>query len=117
MSAFICSDKHFSIIAYYIEGSNPSINPQELADKLKSINIQSVNYRYNEKTKKTKCKLTRDNINYSTSDIIRLIQCWNYQSCEKGDNMDYLIISAFLDSFFTNEERENARFESDKWSI
>lgn len=117
MSAYILSDLHFSIIAYYVEGLNPNIKAQELADKMKSINIESVDYRYNEKTRKTRVKLTHDKSNYSNADIIRLIQCWDYQSCEKGDNLDYLIMSAFLDSFFSNDERENARFESDKWSI
>jgi hypothetical protein len=117
MSAYILSDLHFSVIAYYVEGLNPNIKAQELADKLKSINIDSVNYRYNEKTRKTKCKLTRDNVNYTNPDIIRLIQCWDYQSCEKGDNLDYLIMSAFLYSSFCMIEIDNARYNSDKWSI
>lgn len=119
MSAFICSDLHFSTIAIYIHHLNDNIGIQELADKLKSINIDSVNYRYNEKTRKTKCKIINNfnNVRYTKYDIIRLIQCWDYQSCEKGDNLDYLIISAFLYSFFQNEDIENAKYESDKWSI
>lgn len=119
MSAFICSDLHFSTIAIYIHHLNDNIDVQYLANKLKSINIDSVNYRYNENTRKSKCKIINDfnNTRFSKYDIVRLIQCWNYQSCEKGDNQEFLIISAFLDSFFSNDERENARFESDKWSI
>lgn len=117
MSAYVLSDLHFSIIAYSIEGLNPSVNPQELADKLKSINIESVDYRYNQKTRKTKCKLTHDKNNYSTADIIRLIQCWSYQSCEKGNSIDYLMMDAFLLSYFDNKDINDAKYQSDYWSV
>lgn len=117
MSAYVLSDLHFSIIAYSVEGLNPSVNSQELADKLKSINIESVDYRYNQKTRKTKCKLSRDNNNYSTADIIRLIQCWSYQACEKGNSIDYLTMDAFLLSHFDAQEISNSNYQSDKWSI
>lgn len=117
MSAFICSDLHFSAIAYAIEGLNPAVNPQELADKLKVINIDSVDYRYNEKTRKTKCKLTRDKNSYSAADVIRLVQCWSYQSCENRSSLDYLTMDAFLFSHFDNDKLKNASYESDKWSI
>lgn len=106
-----------SAIAYYLEGYNENLNPQELANKLKSINIDSVNYRYNEKTRKTKCKLSHTGDNYSKSDIIRLIQCWSYQSCENGLSLDFLMMDTYLLSFFDAQEIKNARFESDKWSI
>lgn len=119
MSAFICSDLHISTIAIYIHHLNDNIGIQELADKLKSINIDSVNYRYNEKTRKTKCKIINnyDNVKYHLFDIVRLIQCWNYQACEKGDNLEYMIMSGFLDSFFSNQDRENASINSNLWSI
>lgn len=117
MSAFICSDLHFSIIAYAIEGLNPSVNAQGLADKLKSINIESFNYRYNEKTRKTRCKLKHDGRNYSTADIIRLIQCWSYQSCEDGHSLDFLTMDSFLLSHFENDEIRFASNASDKWSV
>jgi len=117
MSAFICSDLHLSTIAIYIHHLNDNIGIQELADKLKSINIDSVNYRYNEKTRKTKCKIIEDNKEYTQSDIVRLIACWNYQSCEKGDSLEYAIMSAFLDSFFSALDRDIARGSSNLWSI
>lgn len=117
MSAFICSDLHFSAIAYYIEGLNPAVNAQELANRLKSINIDSVNYRYKEKTRKTKCKLQRDNRQLTIADVIRLIQCWSYQSCENGESIDFLTIDAFLLSHFENDELEGAKYQSDKWNI
>jgi hypothetical protein len=118
MSAFILSDLHFSTIAYYLEGYNENLNPQELANKLKSINIESVNYRYDEKTRKTKCKLTRDSqMQYTVSDIIRLIDCWDYQSCENPNNIEYHIMKGFLYSHFTEQQISDSKYESDKWSI
>jgi len=116
MSAFILSDKHFSVIAYYI-GNMTDIDPQIIADKLKSINIDSVNFRYNEKTRKTKCKLVHTGKDYTKSDIIRLIQCWSYQSCENGLSLDFLMMDNYLLSFFDNAEIEQSRINSDIWSI
>ncbi len=116
MSAFILSDKHFSVIAYYI-GNITDIDPQVIANKLKAINIDSVNFRYNEKTRKSKCKLQHTGKDYTTSDIIRLIQCWSYQSCENGLSLDFLMMDNYLLSFFDNADIENARNNSEVWSI
>lgn len=116
MSAFILPDEHFSVIAYYV-GNITDIDPQIIADKLKSININSVNYRYNEKTRKTKCKLIHTGDNYSGFDIIRLIDCWHYQSCEDENNLDFRTMHQWLISHFTDEQIETASNYSDKWSI
>jgi hypothetical protein len=116
MSAFILSDLHFSVLAYYV-GNITDIDPQVIADKLKSINIESVNYRYKEKTRKTKCKLQHSGDNYSTADIIRLIQCWSYQSCENQYSLDYRMMSVYLLSFFEEYEITDASLHSDKWCI
>jgi hypothetical protein len=116
MSAFICTDKHFSVIAYYV-GNITDIDPQVIADKLKSINIDSVNYRYKEKTRKTKCKLMHTGDNYSVFDIIRLIECWQYQSCENQYSLDYWMMCQWLISLFTDNQVELASSQSDKWSI
>lgn len=116
MSAFILSDQHFSVIAYYI-GNITDIDPQIIANKLKSINIDSVNFRYNENTRKTKCKLAHIGADYTKYDIIRLIQCWSYQSCENGLSLDYVMMDKYLFSFFDNADIEKARIESDIWSI
>lgn len=119
MSAFILSDLHFSTIAIYMHHLNDNIDIQELSNRLKSINIDSVDYRYNQKTRKTKCKIINnfDNVRYSQSDIIRLISCWDYQSCEKGDSLNYLIMSAFLYSFFNAEDINISNTQSNLWSI
>lgn len=114
MSAFICSDKHFSTIANYIAAMNASINAQALADKLKRINIQSVNYRYSGKTRITKCKLIENPV--PVIDVIQLINCWHYQSCEDSSNIEFHILSGFLYSFFT-EEQIKASSDSKAWHI
>ncbi len=119
MSAFILSDLHFSTIAIYIHHLDHNIGIQELADKLKSINIDSVNYRYGEKTRKAKCKIINnfDNTRYDKYDIIRLIECWDYQVCENPDNFDYQVISRFLKLFFLESDIKLADNHSKLWSI
>lgn len=116
MSAFILSDKHLSTIARLIMPEN---DVQAFANMLKSINIASVNYRYNEKTRKSKCKLVTldDCINVTMNDLCRLIQCWSYQSCE-GDLLEYRITYEFI----YNKMRKlgyslEDTFDSKLWSI
>jgi hypothetical protein len=117
MSAFILSDLHFSVIAKYVNKVT-NIDTQIIADKLKSINIESVNHRYNEKTRKTKCKIQQYNdFKYSTYDTIRLIECWQYQSCENTDNLDYRMMYQFLISLFSDTQIEYANTNSKLWSI
>ena len=98
MSAFICSDKHIATIAYNI-GSHFSIPSEELASKLKSINIKSVNYRYNEQTRVNKCKMTDWVTIENRHDIAGLIACWIYQSCEDACNVDYHAYKMLLESY------------------
>lgn len=95
MSAFICSDFHIMVISTVVS-EHFSIDAQELADNLKRINIESVNYRYNEKTPKRKCKLNGkvDTI-FSASDIAKLIDCWDYQACEK-QHSEYFAYSSLM---------------------
>lgn len=83
MSAFICSDLHIATIAKHVSDYF-KLDCQELADKLKAINIQSVNYRYNEKTRKTKCNIgIKSNILLTLDDVAKLIDSFNYQACEE----------------------------------
>jgi len=98
MSAYIMTDIELSTIAIYINHLNNNIDAYELANKLKAINIASVNYRYNEKTRNSKCKLINnfDNIRHNQNSIITLIRCWSYQSCENENNLDYHIMQGFL---------------------
>jgi hypothetical protein len=96
MSAFICTDKHIYAIACAVYPQNPAM-AQALADKLKAVNIDSVNYRYNEKTPKRKCKPIPGGLLLSADDIAKLIDCWDYQACENTESLDYRMCQALLE--------------------
>lgn len=116
MSAYILSDKHISTMAQLLM---PIEHVQAFADKLKHINITSVNYRYDDNTRKTKCKLvTLDEcINISMDDLYALYRCWNYQACE-GNLLDYQIMQEFLQyKFMRLGYPKDYETKSNLWSI
>lgn len=127
MSSFILTDRHIFTVAKFCIVSTPSgstsPNVNELANRLKAINIDSVNYRYDEKTRKTKCSSKEFNeINpqslLNKYGMLRLIQCWAYQSCENDSSLDYIIMKAYLFSFFTTHDvEEAAKNNSLAWSL
>ena len=119
MSAFICSDLHIATIASFAAGRLEENGKyialfivQELANRLKRCNIESVNFRYSEKTPARKCKklseLTLSPIT-EPAKVYGLIRCWNYQSCEDSQSIDFHALSALLDGLFTPEEKEAAK--------
>lgn len=118
MSAFILSDKHFQIIAQYV-ANNTGLEAQVIADKLKRINVESVNYRYGEKTRVSKVKFDSSfDINtYPKFDVIQLIKCWSYQSCQKSDSLDYFMMHRYLLSFFNPDDINLSGSQSSLWSI
>lgn len=115
MSAYIVSDNHLWQIVHGIN-CHPDLK-QALANKLKAINIASVNFRYKENTRKTKCKFHKIEPFMSKYDIIRLVQCWSYQSCENGNDVDFLAYGAYLLSHFTRQQIDAAKEHSKIWSI
>lgn len=80
MSAFVCSDRHIATIACYFY-ADPAAR-QLLADNLARENVRSVNHRYRESTPFPSVALSEAAEGYSGSDIIRLLECLDYQSCE-----------------------------------
>ena len=84
MSAFICSDKHFAVVAKTLFGSPREA--QHFADALKRENIKSVNHRYNERFRFRSVNLdaaTKEDTDlYWGHDILVLLNCIDYQSCE-----------------------------------
>jgi hypothetical protein len=90
MSAYICSDKQFATIAKALF-SSPT-HQQHFANHLKKENIKSVNHRYNENTRFRKVNLdaaTPEEVaRYMGHDILRLLDCVDYQSCEDYTNYD-----------------------------
>jgi hypothetical protein len=93
MSSFICSDKHFTTIAKALF-SQPH-KQQSFADTLKRENIRSVNHRYGEKTRFRAVDLsvvTYSDIAFITShDVLRLLECVDYQSCDAPNYDDTLL--------------------------
>lgn len=87
MSAFLCSDKHFAVVAKHLFVTEDA--QQFFADHLKRENIKSVNYRYNERARFRKVNLaaaTPDDVQtYTIHDILSLLECVEYQSCEHPD--------------------------------
>lgn len=88
MSAFLCSDRHFAVIAKHLFPADVQ-SQQFFADHLKRENIDSVNWRYQhhgKPTRRTKCNLAaatdKDVQIYTLHDILRLLDCVDYQSCE-----------------------------------
>lgn len=79
MSAWIATDKHIASIVCKAYDTEPV--RQRIADALKKANIQSVNYRYNERTKITPCDLSQaEDIDWR--DVGMLATSLDYQSSE-----------------------------------
>lgn len=117
MSAFICSDFHIMVVSLVV-ARHFKTDAQDLADKLKAINIESVNYCYNEKTPKRKCKVngTIDYV-FTARDIAKLIDCLDYQMCEKT-TVDYLAYSSMLFRWVEENAADIAKCkDSNLWSI
>jgi hypothetical protein len=87
MSAYICSDKHFAVVAKAMFAD--LYEQQQFANHLKRENIKSVNYRYGEKTRFSQVNLeaakAADVRQYNGHDIHALLNCIDYQSCEHPD--------------------------------
>lgn len=81
MSAWIATDKHIASVAVTFF---PPETAQEMANTMKRANIDSVNYRYSEKTPRTKCSL-KDAEKLSLQDLYSLTASLDYQSCEVED--------------------------------
>jgi hypothetical protein len=100
MSAYILTDHQLSTLAYFIA---PHGKVQMFADKLKRINIESVNYRYHEKTRITKCVVTLpDDLEFGVIDFRQIAANWNYQSCEDDSSVDYHIMHLYIQEIENN---------------
>lgn len=91
MSAFLCSDLHILTVAACIKDAtdvNLSVHDVfAIADELRRENVRSVNYRYNERSRHPK-GWTVDAVkisNLANVDRLALIDCLDYQSCERPD--------------------------------
>ena len=116
MSAFIVSDKHLNVIltmavvkraSYYFEANGRRVditraNASEIGQKLLDENFRSVNHRYreNDKAAKFEYRAVRSD-EYSAVDVLKAIDCLDYQSCETDDwpkSEAYAILDGIKDS-------------------
>ena len=144
MSAFIVSNKTLkriaSIIANVCNDNEPAISGEaaekikelfsdcnkdvyKIAARLYKVNVESVNFRYNENTSTRFSKKSLGTVNpsefilenpkaQSTFQAYASVRCWIYQSCERPDcnkNKYYRgvnILSDFLESFIETDGKE-----------
>lgn len=105
MSAFICSEKHVNTIVSYAAENDISVyikaasgqrywhsvkkDPILIAKILKQANVDSVNHRYNESDKPSRAKYKPEATAFiSPIQIVKLCNCFDYQSCEVDDYDD-----------------------------
>ena len=105
MSAWIATDKHIASIAVTFF---PPENAQQMANDMKRANIDSVNYRYDEKTRRTKCSL-KNAEKLSLPDLYSLTSSLDYQSCEV-DDYEHTPMAALLKMILVECENNAERF-------
>ena len=144
MSAFICSSLHIKTIAVYATEKNIDSyggyalrnvdgNGRDLSDAttvtqiLMEENIKSVCYRYREEIKNYNAYMEQTKVTnkeaaligmraFSPVEVLKLIHCLDYQSCEHPDwreSLAYRILRAFERSLL----RRLPGYDAAPWSI
>lgn len=104
MSCYQLSDKHHASIAIYVQYALcwTDDQTQQLADKLKRCNVESVNCACNEDKPMDKCKT--DNFKMLDSTAYHgAVRCWGYNSGNDQKTPDFNDILAFLFSLVPDE--------------
>lgn len=93
MSAYMMQDEDHLTIANYVmrSGYIPFDTVYTAANTLKRVNLESVNYRYKEKTRFAKIKPSVKPYDVDFQAFERLVSCWDYQCCEDSKNLDYIV--------------------------
>jgi hypothetical protein len=117
MSCFICSDKHFATVAkaLFIQRDKQ----QRFADALKRENIKSVNHRYSERNRFKAVNLDSVSLadvdKFNHHDIMRLLQCIDYQSSDAPDYDDVLF--NMTERYLTAHGADANKSQPNLWSI
>lgn len=121
MSCFQLTDLHVSTIAARIGFlySWDFETTKDFADRMKKVNIDSVNQRYNQIAPKRGVnanlfKVIYKAVTLTDNDIASMIVCWNYQS-DNAKSLDYRLIRDFL--FSTIDRMEWCSNKSNVWAI
>lgn len=114
MSCYQLTDKHHASVAHFVRQKLglSAVKFQQLADKLKRCNIESVNYRYDQKKPARKCK-TDVFKQLDAQSYYDAIRCWAYQAGDDPYNLEYDILQAFLFSLVP----DNFRMSVNEWGI
>lgn len=104
MSCYQLSDKHHASIAHFVKSSLgwSEKQTQQLADKLKRCNLQSVNYSCNEKKSMDKCK-TETYKPLDAQSYHGAVRCWGYNSGNDPKTPDFNSVLTFLFSLVPDE--------------
>ena len=105
MSAWIATDKHIASIAVTFF---PPENAQQMANDMKRANIDSVNYRYDKKKRRTKCSLKQAE-KLLLQDLYSLTASLDYQSCEVPD-YEHTPMAALMKMILVECEEKAERF-------
>ena len=127
MSAFIVTDKHITTLAkayvrfIVLDGRRtPEQNEvMPIAKTLLAANIKSVNARYNESTKMTKIDADVD-YHYTPIQLIKLIHCLDYQSCEYTgweNSKDKKMLNKLELYLFNAMINDNKDYDAGEWTI
>ena len=118
MSAFICNDRHISILAHYA-AHNLSLGatPAEIGAMLHRENVASVNHRYSESTVPAFVyDSTVESLKVEPVQIIKAAHCLDYQSCEH-DAWDKSEARQLLLQIIENAAYKFPGYESAQWEI
>lgn len=105
MSAFIVSNKTLDNTTILVAKSLDRAVIEEnkdyltgLKNKLNALNIESVNFRYDETSEISPVEFNDISNTESIEQLLKSYRCWHYQSCEK-DSMSFDIIEKLVRNY------------------
>jgi hypothetical protein len=133
MSAFIVSEEHILTLAYHYKkmvvnhSNDKSIDINDVKDIAKVLwkeNYKSVNFRYRENYRVSKFKNELPIVDISLVPLYKLINCWEYQTCEheghdrsKAWKMMQDLKLRILDNVMQWHQPFANQYDDAKWSL
>jgi hypothetical protein len=113
MSAFICGDKHISsLVNWFCKNTSKLDVKQSIANKLKEVNILSVNYRYTENTPIEPCSFN-ECVEITPEMAYKMANCLDYQSCELENYKNPLLVEIIQ----LADELRDKKIEAEVWYL
>jgi hypothetical protein len=123
MSAFVCSPEHIAFVAVEFANRFDGVHAGDFAEKMARLNVESVDYRYNETTSReeldafvAECReaVMADRSDLSEGRLLGAVHCSLYQSCESDACMESDTYQSLLRLVDTLKAKG---VESEGWSI